>query len=138
MPPTFHFLKIHDNILPSTPRSSKWSLSLMFPHQNPIYVSLLPQTYYTPRPSHSSPLDHRTILSSSLCSFLYFVTSSVLGTNILISTLFSNTLSLRSSLNVIDQVSYPYKTTFKIIVLRILIFVFFYSKLEEKRFCTEW
>ena len=57
-------------------------------------------------------------LSSSLCSFLHSpVTSSLLGPNILLNTLFSNTLSLRSSLNVSDQVSYPYKTTGKIIVL---------------------
>ena len=49
-------------------------------------------------------------LSSSLCSFLHsLVTSSLLGTNILLNTLFSNTLSLRSSLNVSDQVSHPYK-----------------------------
>jgi len=57
-------------------------------------------------------------LSSSLCSFLHFpVTSSLLGPNILLSTLFSNTLSLRSSLNVSDQVSHPYTTTGKVIIL---------------------
>jgi hypothetical protein len=39
-------------------------------------------------------------LSSSLCSFLHSpVTSSLLGPNILLSTLFSNSLSLRSSLS---------------------------------------
>jgi hypothetical protein len=44
-----------------------------------------------------------------LCSFLHSpVTSSVLGTNILLTILFSNTLSLCSSLNVRDQVSHPY------------------------------
>ena len=42
-------------------------------------------------------------LSSSLCSFLHsLVTSSLLGPNILLNTLFSNTLSLRSSLNASD------------------------------------
>jgi hypothetical protein len=38
------------------------------------------------------------------------VTSSLLGPNTLLNTLVSNTLSLRSSLNVSDQVSHPYKT----------------------------
>jgi len=38
--------------------------------------------------------------------------------------MFSNTLSFLSSLNVNDQVSHPYKTTGKIIVLYILIFKF--------------
>ena len=43
--PPSHFLKIQLNIvLPSTPGSSKWSLSLMFPHQNPVYASPLPHT----------------------------------------------------------------------------------------------
>ena len=49
-------------------------------------------------------------LSSSLCSFLHSpVTSSLLGPNILLNALFSNTQSQRSSLNVSDQVSHPYK-----------------------------
>jgi len=55
-------------------------------------------------------------LSSSLCSTLHFpVTSSLLGPNILLGNLFSNILSLRSSLNVSDQVLHPYKTRGKII-----------------------
>jgi hypothetical protein len=53
--------------------------------------------------------------SSSLCSLLQPpVTSSLFGPNILLSTLFSNTLNLCSSLNVRDQASHPYKTTGKI------------------------
>jgi hypothetical protein len=48
--------------------------------------------------------------SSSLCSFLHSpVTSSLLGPYTFFNTLFSNTLSLRSSLNVSDHVSHPYK-----------------------------
>ena len=78
-------------------------------------------------------------LSSSLCSLLHSpVTSSLLGPNILLNSLFSNTLSLRTSLNVSDQVPHPYKTTYKIIVLYIYNFVFLDNKLEDKRFCTKW
>jgi hypothetical protein len=51
--------------------------------------------------------------------------------------LFSNTLSLRSSLNVIDQVSHPYRTTGKIIVLNMLISKFFDSRREDRRFRAE-
>jgi hypothetical protein len=57
-------------------------------------------------------------LSSSLCKILQpYVTSSLLGPNILLSTLFSNTLSLCSSLNVRDCFAQSYKTASKIIVL---------------------
>jgi len=77
-------------------------------------------------------------LSSTLCIFLYSpVTSSLLAPNILLNNLFSNTLSLLSSLSMSDQVSHPYKTTGKIIVLYILIFKCLDSKLEDKIFCTE-
>jgi hypothetical protein len=51
---------------------------------------------------------------SSLCSFLQpFITSSLFGPNIPLNTLFSNILSLCSSLNVRDYVSHPHKTTGK-------------------------
>ena len=51
-------------------------------------------------------------LRSSLCNFLHSpVTSSLLGPSTLLNTLFSNTLSLHSSLNVSDKVSHPYRTT---------------------------
>ena len=43
--PTSHLLEIHTNIIhPSTPRSPQWSLSLRFPHQDPIHPPLLTHT----------------------------------------------------------------------------------------------
>ena len=56
-------------------------------------------------------------LSPSLRSFLHSpVTPSLLGSNIPL-----NILSLRSSLNVSDQFSHPYKTTGEIIILYVLV-----------------
>ena len=57
--PTSHFLKIHLNIiLPSMPGSLQWSLSLKFPHQNPVPASPFPHMHYMPCPSHSSWFYH--------------------------------------------------------------------------------
>ena len=77
--------------------------------------------------------------SSSLCNLLHSpVTSSLLGPNILLNTMFSNTLSFLSSLNISDQVSHPYKSTGKIIFLYNMSFKFFDRNLEDKRFCTDY
>ena len=56
--PTSHLLEIHPNIIhASTPRSPQWSLSLRFPHQDPIHPlsspiratcpALIPHQYYS-------------------------------------------------------------------------------------------
>ena len=82
-----------------------------------LYTPLL-STICATCPAHLVLLDFitRIILGGeyrsyncSLCSFIHspFI-SSLLDPNILLNTLFSNTLSLRSSLNVSDQVSHPY------------------------------
>jgi len=54
-----------------------------------------------------------------------------------LSTPFLYTLSLCSSHNVTHQVSQPYKTTGKIAVVYILIFIFLDGEREEKGFCTK-
>ena len=103
-----------------------WSLSLRFHQQNPEYTSPLPHTCYMPCPPHSSQFDHLKNVWSGVQIIK------------LLSTLFSNTFSLCFTLNMNNQVSHPYKTTGKIIVLYTLIFIFLNSKLEDKRFSTEW
>jgi hypothetical protein len=55
-----------------------------------------------------------------------------LAPNILLSALFSNTRSLRSSLNTSDHVSQPCKTTGDIIDLLILIFMFWIANWKTK------
>jgi len=115
--PLSHILKIHLNIiLPFAPRSPKWPLSSRFHHQNPVYTSPLSSIRAT-CPTHFILLDLITgtilgeeyrSLSSSLCSCLHTpVTVYLLGPNILLSTLFSDTLSLRSFFSVSDRVSLP-------------------------------
>jgi hypothetical protein len=125
-------LQDHFNINHSpTSYSSKWSLSFWLSHQYPICIPILPirATYHA-----NLSLLHFIILSilreeyklrsSSLCSFLQRVTSSL--------------LSLYSTLNGRDKVSYPHRTTGKIIILCLPDFTFLNSRREDERFWTEW
>ena len=57
---TANCFQTHSNIiLPSTPRLSRWSLSMGFPHQN---HTPLPHRCNMPRPSHSSSFITRKII----------------------------------------------------------------------------
>jgi hypothetical protein len=116
--------KIHsDPILPPTPWSSKWSLSFGLSHQNLVHFSLLTHACSMSRQPHSPWLD----LPSDIWEWVqvrHCATSSILLSfhpsfvQIFFShPLFSNTLSLCSSLSVRDQVSHPYKTTGIIMVV---------------------
>jgi hypothetical protein len=81
-----------------------------------------PHTRYMPRPSHSSRFYHLhniwwgvQIIKLLIMKFSPFPCHLVpLRPKYFLNTLFSNTLSLRSSLNVSDRVSHPHKTTGKL------------------------
>jgi hypothetical protein len=85
-------------------------------HVPPIsFFSILSPKQYWVSTYHKAP--HYVICSTPL-------SPRPCKAQILLNTLFSNTLSLRSSLNVSDQVSHPYKTTGKNMVLQYTVLTF--------------
>jgi hypothetical protein len=101
----FYLSKINFTIVhPPRSSSSQWSLSFWLAHQYPICIPLFPHSSHMPRPSYPSWLDHSKytwrrvqvmkILNMQFpptsCHFIHF------GPNILLNTLFSNTLSVCS------------------------------------------
>ena len=99
-----------------------------FPAGLPVKIlkTLLPSSNLATWPVHLNLLDSITLIilgewyklwNSSLLSFLHSPFKSLLGPNIRLKILFTNTLSLHSSLNVRGHVSQPYRTTDNIIVL---------------------
>ena len=123
-PQTTSWRSILNIILPSTSRSSQvFCFPPVSPPKTPYTPLLFPYTCYMPHPSHSRFYHPNNIwwgVQIMKLLIVYFspfpVTSSILGPDILLNTLFSDTFSLRSSVNVSDQVSHPYKTsiTFKL------------------------
>ena len=122
--------------------SSMWLFESGFPTQA-LYAPFISPTRTT-CPAYFILLDFITLVIfgeeyRSLSSlFLHSpVPSFLLGPNIIVSILFSNNRSLRSSLNMTDQVSNPYKAVGKIIIPYILMFIFLDFNLEDRRSYTE-
>jgi hypothetical protein len=130
-PIPFYLSKIHFNIVTTTYVLVFLVVSffLAFPPISCMHSSS-PHSCYMPCPSHPPWVDHSNytwqgIQVTKFLTMQFFqspVISSPFCPNILFSTLFSNILSLCLSLSVRYQISHPYRTTGKIIVLYILTF----------------
>jgi hypothetical protein len=84
------------------------------------------------------PHPYHPVMNTLTTSTSAPVILSLLGPNILLDTMFSDTLNLCSSLDLRDQVSHPYKASSKIVVLCILNLMSVCNRWEDKEFWTEW
>jgi hypothetical protein len=91
-------------------------LSFWLSHQNPVYISLIPIHAICSANLILWGLPNHTWQGVQVMKLLImqFSPTSLFGPDILLSTLFSNTISVCSSLNVTDQVSNTYKTRGKL------------------------
>ena len=127
----------------STSGSSNCSVSIRLLHWNDVFLSLLSFTCCMTWPSHSScDTQIMFVRSTNHEALHYALFSSLLLLPFSLTEYFLKHPVLEHpqhtfSLNVRDQVSHPYNTTGKIIVLYILAFFFLGSRQEHKSFCTK-
>ena len=138
--PSIFFKPNINIIIPSVSTSSKWTLSFRFSRQNVVWIYLLPHPCHMPRSSYSSRLKHPNSIQRDLqilkLLIMQFSQSSGYFTP-LRSKHFLHYSILEHpqpifSLSVTDQVSQPYKTTGKIIVMCILIVICLCRQKEDK------
>ena len=121
---TFH----HNTRITSATDASPHHKLLQYtsPHQKPVSTYTQSHTFYMPRSSHSFYFDH----PNNFCLGIHIIKASnyVVFSTSLLSSLFSNNLSLYSFLNVRNQVSHPNKTKQNKKLVR-ASFIIFHSKL---------
>jgi hypothetical protein len=119
-----YFPKIHFNIIiPPTTWSIEWFLPFRFSRPKFCMISHSSHACHMVRPSHPPNTNYircrvqamKLLIMRSSPASRHFLP--LRSKNILLSTLFWNTLSLCSFLSVTDQVSHPYKTIGKITLL---------------------
>jgi hypothetical protein len=108
----------------SMSRSSKWSISFNFPHQNPMWISSLLRKYISHLPSFDQPnfwwgIKTKPLIiqfSPVFCYFFHLRFKNLTQHSVIIA------LSPCSSLDVRDQDSHPYKMADTIAVLHVHFF----------------
>ena len=122
-----------------------FSFCQVFPLNPCIHISF-PKVFHVSSKSKFSWFSHSTIIWWALKFMKLLIMQShpipfyavPLIPSIFLITLLSKNLFLCFSVSVRDKVSYPHKATGKIILLCILTFTSFDSKMKDRRFWTEW